>query len=81
MCLGLDVGEPLHTARTGARSGESLVSLRGITTRFGAARVFDAVDLSLEGDEVHALIAKKFTGRPTLMPVPAGFFEDHQADV
>jgi hypothetical protein len=78
MCLGLDVGEPLHTARTSARSGESLVSLRGTATRFGAARVFDAVDLSLEGDEV---IAKKFTGRPTLMPVPAGFFEDHQADV
>src|SRR5207245_1461710 len=40
MCLGSYLREPFHTARTAARAGESLVSLRVIAKRLGAARVF-----------------------------------------
>jgi branched-chain amino acid transport system ATP-binding protein len=64
-----------RTARTRAHGGNAMsaaITLRGITVRFGATRVLDGVDLSVEGGERHALIGPNGAGKSTLFRVIAG---------
>ena len=73
--------EPIDTLRPAARSGESLVQLRGVAMRFGATRAVDEVDLDLKGGEVHGLIGENGAGKSTLMRVLAGFFDDYEGAI
>jgi ribose transport system ATP-binding protein len=63
------------TASTGY--GPAQVTIRGLTKRFGAATVLDAVDLTLRGGQVHALLGQNGAGKSTLIKILSGY---HTAD-
>ena len=54
-----------------------LVSLRGVTRRFGPVLANDAVSLDLMDGEIHAIIGENGAGKSTLMKVLYGM---HPAD-
>lgn len=53
------------------------VSLEGVTKRFDATVVLDAVDLTIRPGEVHGLIGENGSGKSTLIKILAGY---HDAD-
>ncbi|MFS2054076.1 sugar ABC transporter ATP-binding protein, partial [Variovorax sp. CT11-76] len=54
-----------------------LLSLRGISKRFGASRALSGVDFSLRAGEIHALCGENGAGKSTLMNIIDGI---HQPD-
>jgi len=54
-----------------------LLSLRGISKRFGASRALAGVDFSLRAGEIHALCGENGAGKSTLMNIIDGI---HQPD-
>ena len=56
---------------------ESLLSVRGLSKRFGAVAALTSLDLDVRAGEVHALIGQNGSGKSTLIKSMAGY---HQPD-
>ena len=58
-----------------------ILSLHGITKRFGATIALDGVDLALNGGEVHALIGENGAGKSTLLNIISGLIKPDRGEV
>ena len=52
-----------------------MLTLEGITKRFGATLALDNASLSVAAGEVHALVGENGSGKSTLMRILAGAIE------
>src|SRR3954464_11505303 len=61
-----------NLSTTKSRTAEQLLSLRGITKRFGAVRALTGVDLDVYAGEVVAIVGDNGAGKSTLVKILAG---------
>jgi len=65
----------------GAASRERLVSIQGVTKRFGEVTAVDAVDLEIFENEFFALLGPSGCGKTTLLRMLAGFEEPDEGRI
>src|SRR5687768_3884493 len=75
------VTEEAHSGLRTQDSGLPLLSLRGVTKRFGGAVALDAVDFELMPGEIHGLVGENGAGKSTLMKILAGVHAPDEGDL
>lgn len=63
------------------RTAERLLSLRGISKRFGAVRALSSVDLDVYAGEVVAIVGDNGAGKSTLVKILAGVFPQDEGTI
>jgi ABC-2 type transport system ATP-binding protein len=63
------------------RAVEPVVTVRGVTKRFGALAALDGVDLDIRGGEIFALLGPNGAGKTTLISVVAGLLRATSGEV
>jgi ABC-2 type transport system ATP-binding protein len=64
-----------------SRSVDPVVSLRGVTKRFGALAALDGVDLGVRAGEIFALLGPNGAGKTTLISIVAGLLRATEGEV
>jgi len=60
---------------------EPVVTIRGVSKRFGALTALDRVDLDIRGGEIFALLGPNGAGKTTLISVVAGLLRASEGEV
>ena len=63
------------------QTGQELLSVRGITKRFGLIVVLKGIDLSVGRGEVLTLIGGNGAGKSTLMKIIMGIYQPDQGEL
>jgi rhamnose transport system ATP-binding protein len=64
-----------------ADRGAPVLTMRGISKRFGATRALDGVSMDLHPGEVHALVGENGAGKSTLIKVMTGVYPPDDGEV
>ena len=62
-------------------SGPSLLSLNGVTKRFGGVTALDHVDFDLRAGEIHALLGENGAGKSTLIKIIGGIHRPDEGTI
>jgi len=60
---------------------EPLLTLQGISKRFGGVVALDNVDFDLRAGEVHGLVGENGAGKSTMMKILAGVYSDYDGEM
>lgn len=75
------IGEGIDMSQTvQEQTGQELLSVRGITKRFGLNVVLKGIDLSVGRGEVLTLIGGNGAGKSTLMKIIMGIYQPDQGE-
>ncbi len=60
---------------------ETVLSLRGVSKRFGTVQALDDVSVDCRAGEVHALVGENGSGKSTLLGIASGFLHPDEGEV
>ncbi|MGO1560228.1 MAG: sugar ABC transporter ATP-binding protein [Actinomycetaceae bacterium] len=78
---GAGVAADLGTARPDGGPAEPLISVEGLTKRFGANRALDDVSIDVRPGEILSLVGHNGSGKSTLVKILAGVYEADSGEV